>query len=102
MTWIRVTAVHALLAEAGTLPDEVVDGSLQLRNAVFELLGRVAGSHWCVVLPWFVLVGGEDGTTGPEAIGGPLAAAPRIPIPAAILVYSARSRSTVVLSGSSS
>jgi hypothetical protein len=32
-----MTAVQALLAESRALPDEVVDGSLQLRDPVFEL-----------------------------------------------------------------
>jgi hypothetical protein len=32
-----VAAVHALLAEPGALPDEVVDRSLKLRDPVFKL-----------------------------------------------------------------
>ena len=34
---IGVAAVDALLAEAGPLPDQVIDGTLQLGDAIFEI-----------------------------------------------------------------
>ena len=41
---IGVAAVHALLAEAGALPDQVVNRALQLRDLVFQLLD--GGVRW--------------------------------------------------------
>jgi hypothetical protein len=37
MARIRVAAVHALLAEPGAFPDQVVDRPLELRDPVFKL-----------------------------------------------------------------
>ena len=34
---IGVAAVDALLAETGPLPDQVIDGTLQLGDAIFEI-----------------------------------------------------------------
>jgi hypothetical protein len=34
---VGVTAVDALLAETGALPDQIVDGSLQLGDAILEI-----------------------------------------------------------------
>src|SRR5260221_642126 len=42
---IRVSAVHALLAEARALPDEVVDRALQFGDAILEILRGRAFCH---------------------------------------------------------
>jgi hypothetical protein len=42
---ISVAAVYALLTESGSLPDQVVYGTLQLGHAVLELFRRRAGIH---------------------------------------------------------
>src|SRR5690348_3179796 len=71
---IRVAAVDALLAEAGALPDQVVDGALQLGDPVFEVLNGGAGARWHGLAPrwsWRLRGVGADG--GKLLRGRPLA-----------------------------
>src|SRR5215207_1953513 len=42
---IGVAAVDTLLAESGALPDQVVDGALQLGDAILEIANGRAGIH---------------------------------------------------------
>src|SRR5215210_7263976 len=45
MCRVRMAAVHALLAEPGAFPDQVVDGALQLGDAILEIADGRAGLH---------------------------------------------------------
>src|SRR5215204_3810137 len=42
---VRMAAVDALFAETGALPDQVVDGALQLGDAILEIADGRAGFH---------------------------------------------------------
>jgi hypothetical protein len=42
---VCVPAVDALLAETGALPDQIVDGTLQLGDAILEIADGRAGLH---------------------------------------------------------
>src|SRR6476469_6345936 len=68
---VGMAAVHALLAEAGALPDEVVNRALQLRDLVFQLLD--GGVRWHETKgrgTWDVerVDDGEDGMRGRENV----------------------------------